>query len=47
MDAISPEKLVALEEEYGKLDEANKLRANEIKVASNGMFLLFHNYMHI
>ncbi|KAF7965439.1 hypothetical protein HWV62_43517 [Athelia sp. TMB] len=35
MDAVSPEKLAVLEEEYGKLDEANKSRANEIKVALN------------
>ena len=39
LDAVSPEKLAALEEEHGKLDEAHKLRANEIRVALNGKLL--------
>ncbi|KZP05169.1 TBPIP-domain-containing protein [Athelia psychrophila] len=35
MEAVSPDKLASLEGEYAKLDEANKLRANEIKVSAN------------
>lgn len=31
-----PEKLTSLEAEYKTIDDANKLRANEIRNASNG-----------
>jgi hypothetical protein len=36
METVSPEKLASLEAEYKTIDEANKLRANEIRVASAG-----------
>jgi hypothetical protein len=36
MEAVSPEKLADLEAEYKAIDDANKLRANEIRTTSNG-----------
>jgi hypothetical protein len=36
MEAVSPEKLTSLEAEYKTIDDANRLRANEIRNASNG-----------
>lgn len=39
MESMSVEKLAVLELEYKMIDDANKLRANEIKVATNGLYL--------
>jgi 26S proteasome regulatory subunit, ATPase 3, interacting protein len=39
MEAVSPEKLASLEAEYKTIDDANKLRANEIRVGSNGEWI--------
>ena len=36
IEAVSSEKLAILEAEYKAVDNANKLRANEIRTASNG-----------
>lgn len=36
MESISVEKLAVLEAEYKAIDDGNKLRVNEIKVATNG-----------
>jgi len=39
MEAVSPEKLASLEAEYKAIDDANKLRANEIRISSNGNWI--------
>ena len=36
MEAVSPEKLAALEAEHKAIDDENKLRVNDIRAASNG-----------
>ncbi|KIM73732.1 hypothetical protein PILCRDRAFT_15021 [Piloderma croceum F 1598] len=35
LEAVSPEKLASLEAEYKTIDDANKLRVNEIRIGSN------------
>jgi hypothetical protein len=39
LETASPEKLASLDAEYKTIDDANKLRVNEIRIASNGAFL--------
>jgi hypothetical protein len=40
MEAVSPEKLASFEAEYKTIDDANKLRANEIRIGSNGEWII-------
>jgi hypothetical protein len=41
MESMSAEKLAILETEHKTVDDANKLRVNEIRVATNGLRFLF------